>query len=93
MTLFDTLNEMNAQVKNKGRQAPREELQLLYPIVSEMFAEITKALNFGYAWPSIGGAVIARLEAEGKGTKCLRTVDVADIYRHIKKDRDLRGIL
>ncbi|MDO4560786.1 MAG: hypothetical protein Q4C86_07525 [bacterium] len=92
MTLFDQLEEMNAPVIKKGHKTPREELRRVYPVVSEMFSEITKALNLGYSWRSIGAAVIAKMEAEGQKAQFIRVNDVAEIYRHIKKDMDLRGL-
>ena len=92
MTLFERLNEMQAPIKVRGRQVPREELMAVYPFVCEMFTDMIKAQNLGYSMHSVAQVVIERMAAEGKKTIFIKEGDVVDIFRHVKRDRELRGL-
>ena len=61
MTLVENLQSKNITVKPKRGKPPREELKRLYPVVNDMFDEITQAVNLGYAWSCIGAEVIDRM--------------------------------
>ena len=93
MTLVENLQSKNITVKPKRGKPPREELKRLYPVVNDMFDEITQALNCGYSWNDIGTAVLERMAKDGISVQYIQTYDVADIYRHIRRDRELRGLL
>lgn len=93
MTLVENLHANNAEPRRKYRKQPKAELRLLYPVVNEMFDEITQAQNCGYSWNDIGTAVLERMAKDGISVQYIQTYDVADIYRHIRRDRELRGLL
>ncbi len=93
MTLVENLQSKNITVKPKRGKQPKAELKRLYPVVNEMFDEITQAQNCGYSWNDIGTAVLERMAKDGISVQYIQTYDVADIYRHIRRDRELRGLL
>lgn len=93
MTLVENLQSKNITVKPKRGKPPREELKRLYPVVNDMFDEITQALNLGYTWSDVGAAVLERMEAAGMDVRFIKEWNVADIYKHIRRDKELRGLL
>ena len=93
MTLVENLQSKNITVKPKRGKPPKAELKRLYPVVNEMFDEITQAVNLGYAWSCIGAEVIDRMEKSGMDVRFVREWHVEDIYKHIRRDRELRGLL
>ena len=50
-------------------------------------------MNLGYAWSCIGAEVIDRMEKSGMDVRFIREWHVEDIYKHIRRDRELRGLL
>ncbi|OUO94713.1 hypothetical protein B5F39_02265 [Cloacibacillus sp. An23] len=93
MTLVENLQSKNITVKPKRGKPPKAELKRLYPVVNEMFDEITQAVNLGYSWKDIGSAVIEHMENCGTDVRFIKEWDVEDIYKHIRRDRELRGLL
>ena len=92
MTLVENLHAKNAE-RRRYRKQPKAELRLLYPVVNDMFDEIAQAQNCGYSWRDIGAAVLERMAKDGISVQYIQICDVADIYRHIRRDRELRGLI
>ena len=93
MTLVEKLQSRNITVRPRRSKPPKVQLRLLYPVVNDMFDEITQALNLGYTWGDVGAEVIERMERAGTDVRFIKEWDVADIYKHIRRDRELRGLL
>ena len=93
MTLVEKLQSRNITARPRRSKPPNVQLRLLYPVVNDMFDEITQALNLGYTCGDVGAEVLDRMEGAGSAVRLIKEWDVADIYKHIRRDRELRGLL
>lgn len=96
MTILELLQHWRREItpRRRRRSKPlKAQLRLLYPIVNDLFDEITEARNSGYTFDDIGAAAYVLMLMGGIPVQNILSYDVVYIYCHIRRDRELRGLI